>query len=170
MYNFVDVEASGLGIGSYPIEVGVALAGGKTRCTLVCPQNHWTHWDPQAEALHRVSREKLLLNGRSSLKVAIMLNEWLEGQTAYSDAWGNDSCWLSMLFDEAGVTQRFKVDSIVSLLTQHETEIWHSTKQKIIDELSICRHRASNDALILQKTMAAVREVTVAERMCSVTG
>lgn len=152
MYSFIDVEASGLGIGSYPIEVGVALADGKTNCSLVCPQNHWGHWDIQAEQLHGISRESLLINGRSVLKVAMILNEWLQGQVVYSDAWGNDSCWLAMLFAEAGITQRFRVDSVVSLMNCEQQDNWHSAKQKAMLELDIRRHRASNDALILQRT------------------
>lgn len=156
MLNFIDVEASGLGIGSYPIEVGFALAEGKAHCTLICPISSWTHWDPGAEELHGISRESLLLNGRSVMFVAMMLNEWLAGKTVYTDAWGNDSCWLSQLFEEAGITQRFKLDSVVSLLTVDQQEIWHQAKNKVIDSLNIQRHRASNDALVLQKTYAEV--------------
>lgn len=157
MYHFIDVEASGLGAGSYPIEVGVALANETVHCSLVRPEADWTHWDEQAEALHGISRESLLLNGRSALKVAMMLNEWLGESTVYTDAWGNDSCWLSMLFDTAGIAQRFHLDSIAALLTQSEQRIWHETKQIVIDRLRIQRHRASNDARVLQQTLREVR-------------
>jgi hypothetical protein len=157
MYNFIDLEASGLGIGSYPIEVGVAMADGKTHCTLICPQQDWTHWDDQAHSLHGINRDILLLNGRSALKVALMLNEWLADETVYSDAWGNDSCWLSLLYEVAGITQRFKIDSVVSLLSQAETDGWHAAKARVLNTTQIRRHRASNDAQVLQKTLIALR-------------
>ncbi len=156
MFSFIDIEASGFGIGSYPIEVGVAFKEKTTACTLVCPQSHWTHWDENAEAIHGISRESLLLNGKSVLKVAIMLNEWLEGQVVYSDAWGNDSCWLGMLFAEAGIKQRFKLDSVVSLLTESQMSRWHGVKSAVTEELAVARHRASNDALIIQRTVMAL--------------
>ncbi len=152
MYSFIDVEASGFGSGSYPIEVGVALADGRSECTLIRPQPDWQHWDPSAQALHQISRETLLLNGRSPLSVAMLLNEWLAGQVVYSDAWGNDSCWLAMLFDSAGITQRFRVDSVVSLLSDPEVARWDETKSRVLARLRCQRHRASTDARVLQLT------------------
>lgn len=158
MYNFIDLEASGLGVGSYPIEVGVALADGSTNCTLVRPAEDWQHWDSSAESLHGISRETLLLNGRSSLKVAMLLNEWLGESVVYSDAWGNDACWLARLFDEAGVRQRFRVDSVVSLLTPEQLDLWSYAKEQAERSLFLRRHRASNDALILQVTHALLQD------------
>ncbi len=152
MYNFIDLEASGLGAGSYPIEVGVALASGQTRCTLVCPAKDWSHWDDSAEHLHGITRDTLLLNGRSPLKVAILLNEWLGDSVVYSDAWGNDACWLARLFDEAGMQQRFKIEAVTAILSERQMELWSYAKELAERSLFLKRHRASNDALILQFT------------------
>jgi len=153
MYTFIDVEASGLGVGSYPIEVGVAMADTSMHCTLIRPDDDWIHWDNQAEDLHGITREILLVNGKSILKVAMLLNEWLDGQTVYSDAWGNDSCWLGLLFERASLQQRFKIDSVVSLLSQEQLALWHSKKLEVTKKMDLKRHRASSDALILQKTL-----------------
>ena len=57
---FVDVEASGFGSLSYPIEIGIALPDGNRYCTLIAPAPSWVHWDPKAEALHGLSRERLI--------------------------------------------------------------------------------------------------------------
>jgi hypothetical protein len=38
----IDIEASGLGKGSYPIEVGFISGKGETGCTLIKPLAHWT--------------------------------------------------------------------------------------------------------------------------------
>ena len=156
MYNFIDVEASGFGVGSYPIEVGVALADGTTFCTLIKPLEEWTHWHRSAEKLHGISRETLLLKGKSVLNVALLLNEWLDGQVVYTDAWGNDTCWISLLFEEAGVRQRFMLESIVVLLDAEKKQHWHKHKAMITDSMSLPRHRASSDALILQKTLESM--------------
>ena len=86
-----------------------------------------------------------------------MLNEWLRGSTVYSDAWGNDSCWLAKLFQEAGVRQGFKVDSIVALLSQEQAAHWHEAKAETLAELKLVRHRASNDAMVLQRTLGTLQ-------------
>ena len=157
MYNFIDVEASGFGAGSYPIEVGVALANGQSHCTLIRPEADWLHWSQEAESLHGISRDILLIKGKSTLKAALLLNEWLAGKTVYSNAWGNDSCWLALLFEEAGVRQRFKLDSVVSLLTSDEMMRWQHKKEQVIRSMRLKRHRASSDAKILQQTLAEMQ-------------
>lgn len=45
----IDVDASGFGDTSYPIEVGVALEQGRKFCTLISPAPERTHWDEAAE-------------------------------------------------------------------------------------------------------------------------
>ena len=72
---FIDVEASGLGRGSYPIEIGISLASGDRHCWLIRPPAHWTHWDPGAEAVHHISRARLIERGRPAEEVAAELNE-----------------------------------------------------------------------------------------------
>jgi hypothetical protein len=44
----IDLEASGFGKGSYPIEVGFVLPEGAMYCTLIQPAPHWRHWDDKA--------------------------------------------------------------------------------------------------------------------------
>jgi hypothetical protein len=65
----IDVEASGFGSGSCSIEVGVALAGGVTRCAIIRRQPEWVHWDSDAQSLHQISRETLLRYGKSVVEV-----------------------------------------------------------------------------------------------------
>lgn len=149
----LDVEASGFGAGSYPIEVGLALPDGSTFCTLVRPQPDWTHWDPAAEAVHGITRELLLRHGRPVVDVARALNERLAGAVAYSDAWGNDSAWLALLFDEASLAQRFRLDSLRALLSDADLAHWHASRARALSELGRQRHRASSDALLVQHTL-----------------
>ncbi len=148
----IDVEASGFGKGSYPIEVGIVLANGDSHCTIISREVDWQHWDMDAESLHGISRETLDLHGVDVVTVAKMLNQWLEGQVAYSDAWGNDSSWIALLFDCAEIPQRFRLESLRQLMSDEQLVSWHSVKESLIDECGGGRHRASRDAFILQET------------------
>lgn len=148
----IDVEASGFGRGSYPIEVGVALASGETRCMIIRPEPDWQHWDPEAASLHGITRQSLEQFGHTVPKVAACLNKWLKGQMVYTDAWGNDSSWLALLFDVANMPQHFKLESLRGLLSEQQLERWHETKEEVALASSFERHRATNDALILQRT------------------
>ncbi len=148
----IDVEASGFGLGSYPIEVGVALADGKTHCFLIKPEPRWTHWDPKAEQAHGISREILANHGKSPYQVADSLNELLAGQTLYSDAWGYDNTWIALLFDAAELPQTFKVAQLQGLFQEAHYDLWNPAYTRLQQELGISRHRASSDAYLIQQT------------------
>ncbi|MFT5578885.1 MAG: hypothetical protein ACI9WS_001641 [Paraglaciecola psychrophila] len=148
----LDVEASGFGRGSYPIEVGVVMADQVSHCMLIRPELEWRHWDKAAEQLHCITREQLLHYGHPAREVAHCLNNWLGGQLVYSDAWGNDSSWLALLFEAAQCRQQFKLESLRSLLTDRQVTLWHQSKDHIISAGDFIRHRASNDAVVLQRT------------------
>jgi hypothetical protein len=148
----IDVEASGFGAGSYPIEVGMVLANGRSHCYLIRPAPTWTHWDPEAEAVHGIRRDILESRGAAVAEVARTLNQILRGQTVYSDAWGHDRSWLARLFEEAEVSQHFRLESLRSLLTDSQLERWQGTRERVIREVGQMRHRASVDALIVQQT------------------
>ena len=154
----LDVEASGFGAGSYPIEVGYVLGDGTAYCTLIQPAASWTHWDPAAEAVHGIAREILQHRGRAAPEVARELNARLRGQTVYSDAWGNDLVWLGKLFDEAGLVPIFRLDSLRSLLTDKEAAAWHAAKDAVLAETPSGRHRASRDADVLRRALLRVKQ------------
>lgn len=148
----IDVEASGFGAGSYPIEVGVVLPSGRSHCFLVKPAPGWQHWDPAAQTVHGITRELLATRGVPVEEVARQLNEILRDQTVYSDAWGHDRSWLALLFEEAGQSQFFRLESLRALLTDPQLDRWQRARAEVIDEIGQARHRASVDALIVQRT------------------
>ena len=86
----IDLEASGFGRGSYPIEVGVSLADGTIHSALIKPPEHWSHWSEDAEAIHGITRDYLQEHGKTPRDVAMELNELLSGQVLFSDAWSFD--------------------------------------------------------------------------------
>ena len=152
----IDIEASGFGARSYPIEVGVVMPDGEAYCSLIQPLDDWTHWDPKAEAVHRVSRAVLMEHGRRPDEVARQLNQQLRGRTVYCDAWYHDYTWLGRLFDAVGLLQAFRLEDIRTLLSHEQMACWDQAKQAIIGQLGMNRHRASNDARIIQLTLQAV--------------
>jgi len=154
---FIDLEASGFGARSYPIEVGLVMPGGETYCTLIVPEPDWHHWDASAEKVHGIAREVLLQHGRPTQEVAKELNRRLQGLTMYSDAWYHDYNWLSRLFDAADASPKFKLEDLRQLLNPHELAQWDAMKAQVIQDLQLSRHRASNDARVLQQTLKRVR-------------
>jgi len=155
----IDIEASGFGRGSYPIEVGLVLPDGTPHCFLIAPHRNWTLWDEEAEKVHGITREILFSNGRSVSEIAWRLNELLRGKTIYSDAWSFDLSWIGKLYDAAHQEQTFRVGSLHDLLSQDQMANWDRTKDEVIREMALRRHRASGDARILQETYRRVQAI-----------
>ena len=120
----VDVEASGFGGHSYPIEIGLALEDGTKFCTLIAPAPDWTHWDESAEEVHRVSRDILETYGKPLDEVAGFLNAILAGKTVYTDGWVVDKPWLTRLFHAAGMDMDFEVTLPSVELPEVEWTFW----------------------------------------------
>lgn len=150
----LDIEASGFGKGSYPIEVGIATETGVSQSWLILPEADWTHWKDEAEQLHGISRDQLMAEGVAVKIVAEELNQRYEGQTLYSDGWGFDSGWLGLLFYVSQKSMLFKLETLPRILTQYQLDHWNDTKKKIRDEKGWGHHRAAIDAQLLQLTFA----------------
>lgn len=99
----VDLEASGLGPGSWPIEVGLAwFEEGEVRTwsSLIRPEPDWDPdaWDPVAEEIHGISREELSL-APTAWAVATDLLARIAGRDVFSDAPEHDGRWVRRLLD-----------------------------------------------------------------------
>lgn len=154
----LDVEASGFGLGSYPIEVGFVQPSGQAWCSLVKPMDDWQHWDPDAAAVHRITRVQLLERGRSPREITDVLNDRLHGMVVYTDAWAHDYTWLNRLYEAASHSPTFKLESLRRLLTDSDAARWHEVKRRVAQTTGLVRHRASSDARLLQQTWLALRE------------
>jgi hypothetical protein len=151
----LDIEASGFGKGSYPIEIGVATELGETHSWLVLPEPDWLHWDNEAEQIHGISRDQLSLEGLPVTVIAEQLNEMLEGQILYSDGWGFDSGWLALLYYNARRTMTYRLETLPRILTEFQMAHWDDTKQRIRAGRGLSHHRAGVDARVLQLTYEA---------------
>jgi hypothetical protein len=106
MLVFLDFEASSLSERSYPIEVGWIFADGTKEAYLIRPAPQWVDWDPAAEAIHQIARERLLATGTSHDLVARRMVEVLTGHDLCASAPSWDGKWLSALLRAAGLPRR----------------------------------------------------------------
>lgn len=111
---FVDLEASSLSPGSYPVEVGWAkpraLPWGKCAIevgsVLVRPEPAWLaagDWDPDAEALHGLVRDVLRRDGLAAVEVCDLLDREFGGHLVVTDTGSGsvDDMWLAVLYEAA---------------------------------------------------------------------
>ena len=159
--SIIDIEASGFGAHSYPVEIGVTREDGGKFCQLVKPYPDWTHWEQEAESLHGLSREHLLAHGNDGTAVCLALNDFLKGTTVYSDGWVVDHPWLIKLFSTAGVPMQFEVRALEYVLSEYQMDHWQYVKQRVTQSLTIARHRASVDAEIIQQTFFQTRQAAL---------
>ncbi|WP_018982716.1 3'-5' exonuclease [Salinimonas chungwhensis] len=148
----IDVEASGFGAQSYPVEVGLIRCDGERFCSLIKPADDWQHWDEQAQQLHGISRDDLATYGQSPTDVCLQLNKFVGSSTVYCDGWVVDYPWLIKLFNTAGVPMEFRVSSLDFLLKEHQMDVWDAVKEGLLAEFNDRRHRASSDAELIQLT------------------
>jgi DNA polymerase III epsilon subunit-like protein len=154
----LDIEASGFGRHSYPIEVGWVLPDGQARCMLVQPVEGWTHWDDSAARVHGITRDTLLSHGAPAVRVAQALNRDLAGLTVYCDGWAHDYAWMAALFDAAQTRAAFRLESVNALLPEDQLARLDAARKAAQASLGLQRHRASNDARALQRALMAVRQ------------
>lgn len=157
--NVIDFEASGFGVDSYPIEVGVVLADGQKYCALIKPAQSWRFWDGEAERIHGLSRELLVAHGKPIREVVSELNAFLGNRVVYSDGWVVDKPWLSRLYYDAHAQPSFYLSPLENILKESQMAIWSDIKREVIEALALQRHRASTDALIVQETFARTRSM-----------
>ena len=154
--SIIDIEASGFGANSYPIELGVVRDDGARFCRLIKPVNDWQHWDEEAAELHGISRANLEKYGSSVQCVCEELNQFVDGRLLHSDGWVVDSPWLTKLYATAGCQMRFRISPLESILKEQHLLRWDMIKSDITNEFGGSRHRASVDAMIIQQTYARV--------------
>lgn len=155
----IDIEASGFGSYSYPIEIGVVKGNGERYCALIRPEEEWSHWCENAEAVHGISRQRIEVAGRSPRDICRELNEFLGNATAYSDAWTHDSPWLNRLFYAARINPCFHLSPIELITTEAQLMEWDEAKHRLERQLDIRRHRASCDAYLIQQTYLYTRNL-----------
>lgn len=100
---FLDFEASSLGRDSYPIEIGWAAEDGSSEAHLIKPNPAWRDWDPAAERVHGLTRERLRREGEPHDEVARRTLSALDGHQLFASAPSWDGKWMSVLLRGAGL-------------------------------------------------------------------
>lgn len=166
----MDIEASGFGHSSYPIEIGFAGPESQRYCALIKPCKSWEHWDDHAEQVHGITRDLLHENGTEAKDVALALNELLAGKTVYSDGWVVDLPWLRKLFYDVGIEPQFTLSPIESILSEAQLPFWEDATDSTRASHPLQRHRASNDAFLVQQTFLLSKRMAESSRRHTASG
>ena len=152
----LDVEASALGAGSYPVEVGVALVCGTPKhivsgASLIRPAEAWLRdgaWSAASAAVHGISLELAIAQGHGVEQVCDWLNALFGSKTIVAtDAPRYDQDWLDTLFEAAGREQQFTLYNF-EILTADFSSDQHRQLAYLLSRAPV-PHRAGLDALRL---------------------
>lgn len=135
---------------SFPIEVGIAHDG-VARSWIIRPHADWRGWDwtAEAEALHGLSRDRLLRDGQPAHIVMAQLAHAIGGRRVVADSL-IDQYWLDTLACAAGVRRPFSIDHISVVLDElmlNGGQVADAVGEA--DRAHPERHRAGSDALWL---------------------
>ncbi|HEX2558898.1 hypothetical protein [Phenylobacterium sp.] len=154
----MDFEASSLADDSYPIEVAWVFEDGRSESHLIRPAPPWTDWDPEAAAMHGLTRERLGAEGEPHDLVARRVLETLGPHEAFVSAPSWDGKWLSVLLRAAGLPRhamRFKPTAEAHAAAVAEAWGREPTPDELEDVVTLARisvatepvrHRALADA------------------------
>lgn len=155
MISLIDIEASGLGPDSYPIEIAIFDGGDLSESFLLNPETAegWDYWDPIAEeCIHKISYQSLVEEGKDVFLSIIRLNKLLEGKILYSDAVSSDGFWVDRLFDQAlDRPKTFEIRSIYSLFKPEFEDAVRDTKEALMGEIA---HRALADCKAIHQALS----------------
>lgn len=105
----LDLEASSLSPGGFPVEVAVAsVATGEVRSWLIRPEPDWVErgvWDNNAAAIHGLTLAQLERQGIAPSSVVEELTGFLWGAFVLSDNPRHDDGWLRTLYAAAGASR-----------------------------------------------------------------
>jgi DNA polymerase III epsilon subunit-like protein len=166
----IDLEASGLSENSFPIEVGIYVEEyGQviSESWLIKPVDIWLNdgqWSDAAFNIHRISKDTLIKEGIDGYKVCNILNQLLGDMIIYSDAPDHDQMWLSKLFNYWNIEQLFYLDYILDYEYQYykkqlfnmSFQEWNESKADVVKEFNLTKHRAKDDALMLNKAFQKI--------------
>lgn len=157
---FLDFEASGLGPGSWPVEVGWARWGDEAQSVLIKPHAAWAlaEWNPVAERMHGLTVERLKVQGHDVVEVCDVLDGELIGATVYSDAPTYDGFWLTVLYDAAGRTPKFELSDMQNLLKPMSSPRDIARAESIADTNEPHTHRAAQDVRHMMEVYRLCRE------------
>lgn len=159
----IDFEASCLPCHgrSFPIEVGIAGADGRSRSWLIRPHDDWTGWDWTAEAqsLHGLTRAQLDRDGVPADRVLAELTAAVGGRRVIADSY-LDATWLGTLANAAGTVPPIcigHIEEVIDQLGADDAAI--ARAESLVNARSFTRHRAGGDAQWLAAFITALETI-----------
>jgi hypothetical protein len=147
---FLDIEASGLGSGTFPIEVAYASSIGDKSEYLIKPTIDWLNhgsWCSNAEhRIHKISRNMLIEEGVTVLDVANALNKALCGKLVLCNDLEYDGVWITHLFKAANIGVQFTLTDIRYLYEYWGEDKANAFKKAYESLVPKTCHRALPDA------------------------
>lgn len=106
---FTDIEASSLGVGSFPIEIGWASVDMVPNHFLIKPHEKWTKrfWNPESEKIHNISWEQLMDEGIDPNEAAERILDAFRNKLIVSDSPFYEAKWFLRLFETLGIDGKF---------------------------------------------------------------
>ena len=161
---FVDLEASGLHAGPYPIEVGWCGLDLTATSFLIKPHATWSEddWSVTSERVHGIARRQVIADGVDAVEAATRLNAACAGKEVFSDSPSFDQGWLSRLFRDVGVIQVFTLrdaSALEALAVQH-AELPSSDLEELRER--VARHYPHSHRAAADARRAAARLLAIA--------
>jgi hypothetical protein len=154
---YLDIEATGLEEGSYPIQFGWCGLDLEPKTVFVKPHSSWPRdmFTEEAFNIHKIEYEYLLTNGSDVEIVSTVLNGHLKGKSVGVDSPGWDGYWTLRLFEASRVKPQFLLDhvehigkKIAPIANRWCISNYHSLNEAV-DEMFPHTHKAHEDALRL---------------------
>ena len=157
--NLIDIEASGLAIDSYPIEIALSI-NAKIHSWLIKPDHRWQYWDNTAERLHGITRDTLLANGIEPNLVVDAIDRVMATSNGllYSDAAAWDADWMATLYHAVGTIPNFHILPVDDLLSDNQQTLFWKKRNEVADSGQYRLHRAEQDVRILQEALRFAME------------
>lgn len=157
----LDFEASSLGEGSYPIEVGLAIwlrpdAPVRTWSTLIVPTEAWITrgiWNAKSAEIHNIDQSELFTGLKPATVINAMNNLIRVGAAVLCDGGEYDRYWLRRLTDAADQDVGFLLGSW-EVLTNHLSDAQMRRFCEFQAEHPV-PHRAGPDAVLNIRAFAA---------------
>lgn len=140
---------------SFPIEVGVAVAGWSSSW-LIRPHRDWADWTwtQEAQALHGLDRTTIAQKGLDADVVLALLGDAAVGRRVVADS-RIDQQWLDTLAAAAGRPVPFMIEHVSTIVAEWGADDAHVRQaMALADRRCPARHRAGTDALWLATMLA----------------
>jgi DNA polymerase III epsilon subunit-like protein len=163
-YVVLDIEASGLGENSFPIEIAWQGPTVKPQSFLIRPDPQWDleSWDDRAEQLHGIPLQQALAEGVPARSIVEQLCRDCAGRTILSDGLAFDQAWLNQLYAASQWQGNIRLTDLFLWLGQCHRETGTPSREAIsVFVRGLDNHSQAHRALAdVQRTLELLKAVS----------